>query len=97
MKKLLCERNHRMVEIVLGLLLCECSSYGPLTSRLGAVDEARQLVKAQGGIAVLRDRLEAKELAAAKQRKEDKSKGLEALRSHIRQDSSADHRPLVDE
>ena len=95
MKKVLCERQHRMIEIVLGLLLCECSSYGPLVSRKGAVEEARQLVRAQGGIAFLRDRIEAKERADIEKRKEDKAEGLRALRNSIH-DDTADHRQLVD-
>ena len=95
MKKVLCERQHRMIEIVLGLMLCECSSYGPLTSRKGAVDEARALVRAQGGIVFMRDRIEAKERLAAEKRKEDKAEGLRALRNSIH-DDTADHRQLVE-
>ena len=63
MKKVTCVNNHRMVQIVPDLLLCECASYGRLTDMKGAVEDARKLVEASGGLSYLRDRMEAEEMA----------------------------------
>jgi hypothetical protein len=58
-----------MVEVVPTLYLCECSSYGELASRKGAVDEARALIdKEYGSIANLRLKLE----EAERKRKEER-------------------------
>jgi len=51
-----------MVEVTSALYLCECSSYGELASRKGAVEEARALVDKQyGSIDNLRRKLEEEE------------------------------------
>lgn len=61
MKKIMCKRGHRMIEIVPGLHLCECSDYGRLSYRKGATEEARRLIARAGGLEKLRDAIEAEE------------------------------------
>lgn len=69
MRKILCARNHRMIQILPELFLCECSAYGALADLKGAVPEARDLVDRQGGIELLRDRIEKQEVKARDDRK----------------------------
>jgi hypothetical protein len=74
----LCALKHRMIPIVEGLMLCECSSYGRLASRKGAVEAARRMVDKAGGIDTMRNKIEiaeaSKDRARAKKRKEDLAK-----------------------
>jgi hypothetical protein len=55
-----------MVPIVDGLLLSECCSYGWKANLRGAVEDARKIVAAAGGIEAIRERVEEQE----RQRKE---------------------------
>lgn len=77
MRKVECANDHRMIEVVPGLLLCECSSYGPLSDMKGAVEEARALVARAGGIEALRDRVEGQE---RKRKAEAKEASLDRAR-----------------
>lgn len=58
MKKVVCMRNHRMVEVIPGFALCECSTYGRLSYLKGIEEEARRLVEKCGGIERIRDKIE---------------------------------------
>lgn len=61
MRKIFCANKHRMVEIVPGLALCQCSSYGRLSNLKGAVAEARDVVARAGGIEALLRKVEIEE------------------------------------
>ncbi len=84
MKKILCAQHHRIVPVVDELWICECASYGRKAYLKGAVEEARRMVDAVGGIARLRDQLEKTETEQRQASKERKSQGAEALRKAIR-------------
>ena len=71
MKAVKCALDHRMIEVVPGLMLCECSSYGPKSNLKGMVAEARALVaRHYGGMGQLRDRIEKAEAEAREKRAE---------------------------
>jgi len=57
-----------MIEVVEGLFLCECASYGRLASLKGAVEEARRVVDRAGGLARLREDVERAESTAKEKR-----------------------------
>ena len=81
MKHVKCSLDHRMIEVVPGLMLCECSSYGPKSNLKGMVAEARALVYRQwGSVAKLRDAIED---AEAKQREARKEAAAQATQGPI--------------
>lgn len=85
MKRLTCVREHRMVEVVPTLYLCECSSYGEMSSYIGAVDDARAMVDKQyGSIDNLRRKLEETEQKRKEQREQAKRKRVARERAAIR-------------
>lgn len=84
MKRLLCTRKHRMIEVTSNLYLCECSSYGAAASLKGAVAEARDLVERAGGIEVLRNQVEEAEQEAKEERKSAALLRQERQRRQIR-------------
>lgn len=64
-----CTLDHRMIEVVPGLLLCECSSYGPKANLRGMVADARALVaKRYGSVTKLREKIEDAERKQADER-----------------------------
>jgi hypothetical protein len=79
-KKILCVRDHRMIEVVDGLWLCECASYGRLASLKGAEEEARRIVDRAGGLGKMRDAIELAE-AMVKEKRERARKGAALIRS----------------
>lgn len=74
MKKVLCAHKNRMIEVVPGLLLSECCSYGRLSDMLGVTEDARALVAKAGGLERMRDEIEFQE---AKRRGEAKERSTE--------------------
>jgi len=69
MRAITCARGHRMVPVVEGLYLCECSSYGRLTDLKGAVDEGRAMLERGGGLEHIRQQMLDAEEDARKKRK----------------------------
>jgi len=58
-KSVECAYGHRLLPVIDGLFLCECSSTGPLSSRLGIADACRELIDKQyGSFAQYRRRME---------------------------------------
>lgn len=72
MKDRLCHGSvgHVMIEVVKGLSICECTTYGTLAYLKGAAEEARRLIELEGGYDVVRARVkrEAVEKLAAKKK-----------------------------
>lgn len=85
MRVLHCKNKHRMILIVTDLWLCECSAYGRLADLRGAVDEARGLVKTQGGVAAMRRLVEAQEEQARKERKANTADAWQRQRDAIKE------------
>jgi len=48
-KSVECAYGHRLLPVIDGLFLCECSSTGPLSSRMGIADACRQMIDKQYG------------------------------------------------
>lgn len=85
MRRVHCKRKHRMVQIVDELWLCECSAYGRLVDRRGAVEEARHMVDRRGGIDAIRRLVEAQEEQLRKERQTSNIERERRLREAIRE------------
>ena len=80
-----CRRHHRMIQVVSDLWLCECSAYGRLVDMKGAVQEARGLVDAAGGIEAMRRLIEAQEDNLRKERQRDRETAWQRARDAIKE------------
>lgn len=76
--------RHEMIEVVNGLKMCECKTYGFLQHLKGAVDEARRLIAAEGGYDAVRARLKREADAKRKARAKDKAEKAEMYLSYGR-------------
>lgn len=65
--------RHEMVEVVRGLVLCECSVTGSLAHLKGIVADARALIDREGGLEAVRNRIAREHRAALKARKEERA------------------------